>query len=394
MRIKSPHQSTRPTAPRVAVLVDTATTWGREIITGIHMYSRSHGRWHLYLEARGSEEIMVLPSGWQGDGVIARVGAVQLARHLQRKRLPVVNVSGIQLRGPQIPRVANDVDGVAQMAVDYFFDRGFRHFAYLSLQGLEYVTRQRDTYVKILAKMGFKCAVHAVRVHIGFQSPHWNLKAEELGAWLKSLPKPVALFTWSGGREVIHACLQAGLRVPEEVAVLNGSEDELLGQFSPVPVSGIQAASRKIGFEAAQLLDRLMNGAAAPAKAIDVPPIGVVTRQSTETMAIPDRSLITALSYIRENATRPIQVRDVAQRTGISRRMLERRFLETLGRSPAAHIGKVRMDRVKALLVETDLPINDIAEDCGFCSPEYMTAVFRKEMKTTPLRFRREARRR
>jgi LacI family transcriptional regulator len=378
--------------PRVAVLVDTSTTWGRELITGIHNYSRLHGSWHLYLEARGAEEIMTLPGGWQGEGVIARIGTIELARHLRRKGLPVVNVSGIQLGGPPFPRVANDVEGVAQMAVHYFLDRGFRHFAYLSLKGLEYVARQRDTYVKILAGMGFKCAVHGVRVHIGFQSPHWNLKAEELGAWLTSLPKPVALFTWSGGREVIHACLQAGLRVPEEVAVLNGSEDELLGQFSPVPVSGIQAASRKMGFEAASLLYRLMRGRAAPAEPTFIPPIGVVTRQSTETMAIPDRSLISALGYIRENARRPIQVRDVARYTGISRRALERRFLEILGRSPAAHIGKVRLDHVKALLVETELPINDVSESCGFCSPEYMTAVFRKELHTTPLRYRRDVR--
>src|ERR1700677_931874 len=108
MRNKNTNRSGRSTAPRVAVLVDTSTTWGREIITGIHAYSLSHGRWHLYLEARGSEEIMLLPDGWQGDGIIARIGSVKLARHLQRKRLPLVNVSGIQLSGPQFPRVAND----------------------------------------------------------------------------------------------------------------------------------------------------------------------------------------------------------------------------------------------------------------------------------------------
>jgi LacI family transcriptional regulator len=379
-------------AARVAVLVDTSTTWGRELITGVHNYSRLHGSWHLYLEARGAEEVMTVPDGWQGEGIIARIGSPQLARHLQRKRLPVVNVSGIQLTGPQFPRVANDVEGVAQMAVQYFLDRGFRHFAYLSLKGLEYVARQREAYVKTLAQAGFSCAVHGVRVHIGFQSPHWNLKVEELGAWLASLPKPVALFTWSGGREVIHACLHAGLRVPEEVAVLNGSEDELLGQFSPVPVSGVMAASRKMGFEAAAMLDRLIHGRRTAPAQIFVPPIGITTRQSTDTMAIPDRSLISALSYIRENARRPIQVCDVAQHTGISRRVLERKFHQTLGRSPAAHIGKVRLDHVKALLLETELPINDVSDSCGFCSPEYMTAVFRKELHTTPLRYRRNVR--
>jgi len=119
-----------------------------------------------------------------------------------------------------------------------------------------------------------------------------------------------------------------------------------------------------------------------------------ITRQSTETMAISDRALISALAFIRENATRPIQVHEVATRAGLSRRMLERRFLETLGSSPAAHIGRLRLDRVKALLIETDLPINNVAESCGFCSPEYMMSVFRKELHTTPLLYRRYIRRR
>ncbi len=384
--------SPKVTAPRIAVLVDTSTTWGREVIRGIHQYSRQHGNWHLFLESRGSEEVMTLPGGWQGEGIIARVGTLDLARRLKRKRLPLVNVSGIQLHGPDIPCVANDVEAVAQLAVRYFLDRGFKHFAYLSLEGLEYVVRQRDAFVSTLAGMGFKCAVRGVKAHTGFQSPHWNLKADQLAAWLTALPKPVALFTWGGGREVIHSCLQAGLRVPEEIAVLNGSEDELLGEFSPVPVSGVQASSRKIGFEAAALLDRLIQGKAPPTGPVLIPPVGVVTRQSTETMAIPDRALIAALSFIRENAGQPIQVGDVASRVGLSRRVLERRFLEILGRSPAAHIGKVRLDRVKALLAETDMPVSDVAEACGFCSPEYMTAVFRKELRTTPLRYRRDVR--
>jgi LacI family transcriptional regulator len=136
----------------------------------------------------------------------------------------------------------------------------------------------------------------------------------------------------------------------------------------------------------------LMSGGKAPAKPLLIPPVSVITRQSTDTMAISDHALISALAFIRQNVRRPIQVRDVAARAGVSRRVLERRFEETLGRSPAAHIGKVRLDQVKALLVDTDLPVNDVAEKCGFCSPEYMTAIFRKHLHTTPLRYRRETR--
>lgn len=392
MPLKNISPGSRPLPPRVAVLVDTATTWGRGIITGIHHYSRKQRGWHLFLEARGVEEPLVLPRGWQGEGVIARIGTPEMARRLRRQQIPVVNVSGIQLPGQEFPRVTNDVEAVARLAVDYFLERGFKHFAYLSLRGLEYVVRQRDAFVKAVHEVGFGCAVHGVNPHATSQSPAWNLKVDKLGAWLKSLPKPVAILTWSGGREVIHACEHAGIRVPEEVALLNGSEDELLCEFSPIPVSGVQAACEEIGYEAASLLDRLMRGKPPSGSPRLVPPIRVITRQSTDTLAISDRALVAALGFIRDKASRPLLVDEVAAQAGVSRRVLERRFMATLGRTPAAHIAKVRLDHVKRLLADTDLPINDIAEDSGFGSPEYMTYVFRTELGTTPLRYRREVR--
>ena len=218
-----------PDAPkRIAVLVDTASTWGRGIITGIQNYARKHGGWHLFVETRGMEEHVSLPRGWQGDGVIARVGNARLAEHLKSFGIPVVNVSGIELEGVDFPRVSNDVEEVGRLAVNYFLERGFRHFAYLSLRGLEYVARQRDAYIEAVKKAGHPCWPHGVKVHHGFQSPDWNLKIDQLARWIQSLPKPVAILTWAGGREVIMACHQAGIRVPQEVALLTGSEDELL----------------------------------------------------------------------------------------------------------------------------------------------------------------------
>ena len=392
MTAKKSSPPSQSTTPRVAGLVDTATTWGRGIITGIHNYSRKQRGWRLFIEARGVEERLILPRGWQGEGIIARVGAPEMARRLHRQHIPVVNVSSIQLRGPEFPRVTNDVKCVARLAFEYFLDRGYKHFAYLSLRGLEYVSRQRDAFVRAAADAGFDCAVHGIKANAGFQSPDWNLKLDKLGGWLKSLPKPVGILTWSSGREVIHACEIAGIRVPEEVALLNGSEDELLCECSPIPLSGVQAAYQEIGYEAAALLDRLMHGAPPPEKPRFIAPVRVITRQSTDTTAISDRALIAALAFIRENAARPILVGDVAAHAGISRRVLERRFTETLGRTPGGYIAGLRLDHVKTLLIETDLSIDEVAERCGFGSPEYMTYVFRTELDTTPLRYRRELR--
>ncbi|MEI6197827.1 MAG: XylR family transcriptional regulator, partial [Verrucomicrobiota bacterium] len=244
---------------KVAILVDTSTDWSRRLISGIISYLKQHGPWQIFIDPHGVGEHLELQKRWQGDGVIARVTDEKLARSLHARRIPVVNVSGIKVAGPQFPGVISDTPAVARMAVDYFRERGFKHFAYLSLLGLEYVSRQLDAYVAKVQQAGCKCEVHCVKAHLGAQTPDWNLRMETLANWLRSLPKPVAILTWSGGREIIHACQFAGIKIPEEVALMSGTED-LLCEAAHIPISAVCAGSERIGFEAAAMLDDLMRG--------------------------------------------------------------------------------------------------------------------------------------
>ena len=202
------------------MLVDTSTSWGRRIHTGIHNYEHKHGPWQLFVEARGLEEELRVPPGWECDGVIARVGNLGMARELQALHIPVVNVSGIELADVEFPRVNTDLRASARLAAAHFVDRGFRHFAYFSLMGLGYVaTHQRAFEAATRARGDF--ASFAARPVTGAE-PDWNLDLTRLGQWLKGLPKPVGVLTWnpSSAREVIYACQAAGVIVPEEAAVL------------------------------------------------------------------------------------------------------------------------------------------------------------------------------
>jgi len=377
--------------PRVAILVDTATSWGRGIISGILEYLRQHQFWELYIEPRGVDEHPHVPRGWQGDGIIARVGDSLTARRLYALHLPVVNVSAVHLSTRHhFPQVASDVGAVARMAAQYFLERGFRSFGYLSLRGLEYALRHQQAFEEALKAAGCNCYVYGVRTHSGAQTPDWNLRLEKLGHWLLSLPKPAAILTWSGGREVIHAAKLVGLRVPEEIALLSGSED-FLCEASRVPISAVQVDFERIGLQAAEMLDRLMRGAKDPPPKF-IPPLRIITRQSTDTLAISDPALVKALNFTRLNVSRIIRIGEVAAHAGISRRLLQERFLKFLGRTPSAHIRRAHLDRARTLLAETDLSIDRVSEASGFGSPEYMTLCFRRAMKLTPLKFRRQAR--
>jgi len=376
---------------RVAILVDTSTTWGREVIAGVHRYSREHVGWQLFVEPRGLEQRQWLPNAWKGDGVIARVGFIELAKRLKTLKLPVVNVSAITLPKVNFPRVVSDQVAASKLAAEHLLARGFRNFAYFSLLGLEYVAEHQQAFLDTLRRQGHRCEVFAVQPQLGAE-PDWNLDMKRLGKWLRCLPKPLAIFTWNSGsaREIIYASMQAGLAVPEQVAVLSGSDDDLFCVVTPVSISAVKLSCEQIGYRAAAELDGMMSKReVTPPEEVLIPPLGVVERRSTDTLAIDDAAMVKALRFIRENPARAMTVNDIASKAGLCRRAMELRFKYLLGRSPAAEIRRVRIDHAIHLLQHTNLSVATVAERSGFSSSEYMASVFRAQLATTPLHFRK-----
>jgi LacI family transcriptional regulator len=391
MAKKKPHIriSDDSSLKRVAVLVDTSTTWGRRIITGIHDFSRRSGCWQFFVEARGMEEHLEVLPVWSVEGVIARISRSEMTEKLNTLQVPVVNVSGIDLPNTHFPRVSTNMDSSASLAVEHFVERGFKHFAYFSLKGLTYVAAQQNAFVRRVEERGYQCTTFGVETHLGAE-PDWGFDLHKLANWLQELPKPVGIFTWnaSSAREVLFVCQSAKVVVPEEVAVLSGADDDLLCEVSHVPISAIVPAAEKIGFEAARTLDVLMNGRRSPKQPILLDPLRVMARQSTDTLAIPDPVLVRAMNFIRTHAANLIQVSEVAAYAGTSRRVLERRFAQLLGRSPAEEIRRQHFERAKQLLIETDMQIPEIADASGFGSPEYMAYVFRHAIQQSPRKYR------
>lgn len=379
--------------PRVAVLVDTSTSWGRRIIEGVHRYQSLRQGWQLFVEPRGVEQRRWLPPGWKGDGVIARIGFPALSGQLKELGLPVVNVSAIRIPDTRFPRITTNLVEAANMAADHFLDAGFRHFAYFSLLGLEYVAEHREAFCRRVESAGWKSHVFEAMPQLGAAEPEWMTDLDRLADWLAKLPKPLAVLTWntSGAREVLYACAQGGLRVPEEISVMSGSEDDLFCKVAPVPISAVNPAAEEIGFRAAERLEAMMNRPkTASRKDLLVSPLGVVVRRSTETLAVEDPTLVKALHFIRKDPSRDLHVDDIAAHAGICRRVLEQRFSKLLGRSPASEIRRVRIERAVHLLQTTRLPVSEVAQRSGFNTAEYMAAVFRNQFDATPLSFRRK----
>lgn len=379
--------------PQIALLVDTATDWGRRMIRGIARYAQEQGGWDIWLEQRCQQAPGRLPPGWRGEGIIARVADLAMGRYLANASGVVVNVSAACIPGIEFPTVTADLRAAARLAVGHLLDQGFRNFGYFAPLGLSYVDIHYHGFVERLAEVGLTCDLFPACRGKGGPA-RWSRQQAELRRWLGKLPKPAAVVTWTSdrGREVLYACRAEGLLVPEQVAVMGGDDDALLCETCNPPLSGVALTSERIGYEAAALLDRLLHGEPRPAQPLWIEPTRVVVRQSTDTLTIADPDLARAIAFIRGHAATPIRVCDVLREIAVSRSWLERRFQEALGRSPAEEIRRVRLERAKQLLADTDLPVPEVAAASGFTSREYLAYAFKQATGLTPRAFRQRVR--
>ncbi|GAA5508587.1 xylose operon regulatory protein [Novipirellula caenicola] len=379
--------------PRVAVLVDTSTEWGRDLIRGVTSYAQRHGPWQLQVEPRGREDSSQLPSQWSGDGIIARVSNKKVAADLESRQVPVVNISGIELEGFSFPRVAIDYDATAKLASEHFKVRGFQRFAYVGPLHYTYIKKHADAFQhQIGANVATLERFHYSHESMG--SENWRKQRQRIESWLQELEKPIAVFAWgtSASCQLLDACWSMDIQVPDDVAVLAGAEDALIAQTTVPPMSAVLNPSKQMGYRAAERLANLMNGGSDRGDEERIAPIEIVTRRSTEVLAIKDPELCKAVRFIHENVFSELTVAKVAESVPMSVRSLQVKFRDVFGRPPLAEIHRLRIARVKELLASTDLPIANIAQATGFGTAAYMATMFKRETAMTPLRYRMETR--
>jgi len=304
--------------PRVALLIETSSQFGNEILHGILRYIKSHGDWSVFLEQR---DFMRTPphwlKKWHGDGIISRVHSLEWLDEVIETGVPLVNLNDRSRGEDQHIDVQSDDDQVGKMAAEYLLDRGFRHFGCCGFEGEGWSVRRMAAFVRTLRRAGFKCSTYESPKY-GSESHDWEERQKRITKWLHSMPRPVGIFTCNDvrGQAVLDACSTEQLAVPETVAVIGVNNDNLLCDFCSPPLSSVMLDAKAIGYTAAELLDRYMAGGPRESETIFISPLGVVTRQSTDVMAIDDPDVAAALQFIRENACRGITVKDVTDATG------------------------------------------------------------------------------
>ncbi|QBG46452.1 helix-turn-helix domain-containing protein [Verrucomicrobia bacterium S94] len=373
--------------PRIAIMMGTPTDWGRKILKGILSYASEAGFWDVWIRPTSPVKIKRLPEDWKGHGVIGRIISPSLAEELTQRNIPTVSVEDSYLKGFSFPYVRTDDSVSTVMAAEFFIERGFKNLAFAAPDYLANVSWYTEEYRRVLHTRGFKCPCF-------FSSRDESRLQENLIQWLEELPKPVGILAYADGigRQITEACRTAGIKVPHDAAVLSGNYDELMCHASNPPLSGILLPTEQIGYKAAELLHRMMLGEDVPHKTTFIPPLGIREHLSTDTLAVDDPALIPLINYLREHAFEPITMDDILNVIPMSRRTLERRFQKAFGRTPFDEIRQVRINHARKLLVETDKPLQIIAEECGYTTYNYLTQVFKQVTGCSPSAYRKRMR--
>jgi len=359
------------------------------IVTGIMEYSRKNQQWtfiRMWPGIGGAEHLI---ENTRPDGVIFCDISPRWNELLTKLGIPYVTI----LANPQVnaPRASIDDHAIGTLAAAHFLERGLKYFGFCGYSNHPW---------SIGREKGFALALHDAGYD--FSSCKIDLSAEKnvstemarIEQWIIQLAKPAGVFICHDAMasQVSEFCRRNEIHIPDQIALLGVDNQESECEFAIPPLSSVITGDERIGYEAATMLDGLMQGGDRPEQPVLVPPVGIVTRQSTDLVAVDEPEIAAAIRFIRDNAHKPIQVTDILRHAPLSRTTLETRFRKILGRTPMEEIRRIHVERAKELLTHTDLAMARIAARSGFPHPSNMATIFKKMTGLSPSEYRRKFR--
>ena len=376
---------------KVMLFLETSRGFGRGLLAGIAKYSHIHGPWIFYRQLPWEPNEFESLQNWGGNGIIAHTDSPKQVKQILALNVPTILCANEPVQGNNIHYISSENISISKLLVDYFIRLGYRNLAFYGHHRQESLAMARYTEVReYICKKGLENSFYT---WVPKRLPRsWQQRQQMVAEWVKKLPKPIGLIAYNDdhGQHILDACTIAKTKVPEEVAVLGVDNDELECDLSNPPLSSLALNAEKAGYEAASLLDRLMEGENIPPQTILAEPLEIVSRRSTDIMAVADKDIVVALRFIHDHSKEMFQVDDVVNATTLSRRSLANRFMQFVGHSIHDEIKRVRIEHISKMLVRTDMTITQIALHLGFSSSENISRYFYKATGITPLAYRRK----
>ena len=329
-----------------------------------------------------------LPHEYSPIGAVVWQGS-EISDYLSNFSFPIVRFCYIPDDNPPWKnrgQVAYDIEAAGRLAAEHFIERGFSNVAFIKSLGgkrQELFTREFNRHTTASGRQCFSLDLSSA------ESQDQVKVIREITTWLKEIPKPVGIqtFTDQNAVGVLHACIAAGLRVPEDVAVMGRTNHPCYCELAPIPLSSVDPDGATMGREAIRLLKHLVDGCPETEEIIKIPP-KIVLRKSTDTLAVNDPRVSAALRFMYDYLSSPLTIEDIAAETGCSKRTIERAFTKHLGRSVNAELRRKRIEQTCILLRTTDMTVAQIANNVGLATPEYLHRLFKEMLGITPREYR------
>jgi LacI family transcriptional regulator len=379
--------------PKVLLLVESSRGSGRSLLRGIANYAHHHGPWSCYWEPGGLEKVWPKLRSLDVDGIILR--DVDKLEEVLAFGIPAVVIGHGRTEVTGLINVVTDSEVIGKMAAEHLLSCGFKQFSYCGIsldaeKDVSWSQLRRQSFFNRIQRAGFECSDFSMAQPS--ENSSWPQERIAMARWLQSLPKPLGLMACNDdrARQVVEACKLADVSVPGQLGIVGVDNDDVVCGLSDPPLSSVAVNFDRAGYEAAGALDCLMSGKGQVPARIIVRATHTVVRRSTDFVAVEDASVGKALRFIRSNASGgELNVGAVARSAGVSRRSLEKRFRRELGYSVLREIRRVRTDKIAQLLVETQMPVCEIAEELGFDDIQHFARYFRSAKSMSPLAYRK-----
>ncbi|TWT65155.1 AraC family transcriptional regulator [Allorhodopirellula solitaria] len=381
--------------PRIALIVEASRVYGRELLRGTALFARTQVDWALlHQEMTLDSDLPDWIKSVRPCGVIARVDTHTI-EPLRELGVPIVDVR-CNRKFDGVPQVETDNEMVAQMAFEHLWERGFRRFAFCGFRFATYSALRLNHFQHLVQQSGCPFSYYESPGRPGTTLTGLEQAGigdfEEISEWIAGLERPTGLFVCNDirGQQVLNACHAVDAAIPEDIAVIGADDDDAICMLCEPTLSSVRPNAERVGYRAAELLHEMLSGRMPEKETEYIAPISVSERQSTRVIAVEDQELARVCRYIRQAACEGINVADVVSFSSLTRRPLERRFREELGKTPRELITEVQVERVKQLLRETSMTLEQITHRTGFSHKERLSAVFKREAKQTPGEYRKQ----
>lgn len=366
----------------IALAINVGITHLERVVRGIREYAEQNTNWRFLISPETHYLSPTALEGWDGDGVIALANTVLDIEVLSSLSCPVVNLSGAIEKTP-FPRVRPDYEKLGRMAAWHLLDRGYQRFGFYGVTDVWYSDCYEAGFLAELKAREFECSTLRVPATLS-EKTRWDIGQGELELWLSTIQPPFAVMAAHDPRAamVIRACERAGLKVPDDVAVIGVNNDTVACESCRPPLTSIERNDITIGTEAARLLDQLIQGESFQGNEDKIVSPGKIhERFSTDSLAIDQPDLLEAIEYAKQHFRDQITVADLVNACPRSRRWLEDAFALNLGCTPRTFLFRLRFrEAQKMLKSSSELSLSEIAGLCGYSGTRQLNGQFREEL--------------